>query len=850
MFFFFLFLILLCCYQISCTSVYSSIARRNRREGFGPFEAQEVWNEIGQSTIKETIDNSNSIFNQTLTSLIDIYTTVGEEAKIVYTAIQHPLDALLSTNLGIALLIFLLLIFITFFLTYFIPNVFKICCLIFRFIKSIWNLLVKLCSWFFTAERFSWLFTNCIIMRFRKWRWESNTPDEILLKSQKKIFKGFVKRTYSKVKTDEHGVYLEATAGHRVYLDQENVVNELTMLQIPSNPPARNEGDVTIQKEALIPNSELWQVDDYPAFQGQFEVGGMVVGHFSRIKYENRDCILTAMHVLEYNKRATVYLRKGDKLVSLDTIKCVLLAGSEVEHLDYVILAVPPGIFSQLGVKCGSVSTRVIARDSVKIYHEYDNEKYFSIGQVTATGKPWCVSYQASTVVGTSGAPLVSQGKIIGVHLEYDRNLKANVGVIPPAFRNRRKESPTNESLFQELEEDDFETSLQNDDISVEDKLLHFYKLMGVDDYRGDNWVEALERRNQNREDKYDLTDVNDPENFRKGYKYYSNSQHKGSLVKQGKIRKEAIWTCEKCFVLQNNYEYNCVACKHPLVKLTKKMLKTNFELAAAVVTNKFRENNIPEEIIKKIVDIFLLAKDEAVLAKDLESIIDTKIKGIFIGKDKIEVPEQVNSVSMTDDLALSVATSSKVSPHDIKLKYDTDKESLVLEKTHHVMCTENSHPKLETNLIATVRVVPTDPIITQELIDNVAARAMYDVATPVNPNVYPDVYNKLQLLIENQEKSRIGNEVLLHSIEILTKQVNKLELDMIPLNLKTPVSQTGAPITSGPNLQAFQAKVSPSADPLALARAPRRKKNRKSGKSSAKRTQNMEITAGQSETQ
>ena len=89
-------------------------------------------------------------------------------------------------------------------------------------------------------------------------------------------------RVKSSMYYDEYGPYLKHKH-YRIYHNGDSSTTE--PLKVVSG------------KESKLVSSDIEEVGSIPKFIGQFKVGNDVVGHFSRVLYEGRDCLLTAMHV-------------------------------------------------------------------------------------------------------------------------------------------------------------------------------------------------------------------------------------------------------------------------------------------------------------------------------------------------------------------------------------------------------------------------------------------------------------------------------------------------------------------------------------------------------------------------
>jgi len=455
-----------------------------------------------------------------------------------------------------------------------------------------------------------------------------------------------VTRTYSDIKTDELGPYMEATPNHRVYFNARTRNEDLMTMNMLTT-PARDSGVVTtIHKEAILATSKLYKTAKLPDFQGQFDVDGTTIGHFSRIKFDNKDCLITAYHVLDYNKAAIVRLKKGDKLVQMDTIRTRIVCASKTEELDFIIMELPASVFSTLSMKVGTWTSRVQAREPISIHQLYDGKSCVSSASIRVSEtKPWHINYGASTTSGTSGAPVLdSRNRIVGIHVESDTLLKCNTGVIPPVFRNAKKESPTNEDIAQgqpelyEEPESDEERNFREQDEYLEEQYRVYYateleKNMRI--YETEmSWAEQLERIEDKVSEQMD--------GRRQAYKTMrlSNTgaygKHVNRAVKRGVLRKESPWTCSKCFTIHEKRGYTCTSCGFALVKLTKERV-SDIERGKTVALQELRKK-MPQEMAEKVVAHM---DEEAMIAR--VALVVTDMLEKRLAKDRIypDLPEE-----------------------------------------------------------------------------------------------------------------------------------------------------------------------------------------------------------------
>lgn len=553
---------------------------RSRREGFGPWEAQETWDEKGKPVVYDKLTSMVSALVEEEKVFINQTMNFIHEVKEI---IEHPVKELLRTKAGTVVLITLIVILIAgsfYVLVPILKVVARVACFFFGiFRKPLTGLWICLKS---TAccMRF------CALTPFVKVR---NTYKAYKIrkddKRRAKIYSSFgeevemVKKTYSRVLTDDTGVYLDAGNGHRVYLQQSYEVEDLLKMTALGGSKRVEEPAVSVVKETILTTSKLYKVTKLPDFQGQFSIDGTVVGHFSRIKYGGKDCIITAYHVLEYNRAGSINLQKDGKCVRLDTIRTRIVSASPSNSLDFIILEVPSFIFSTLGLKVGQWTIRSQPREPAMIYQLYKGEPCVASASISMSEtKPWHIKYGASTIPGSSGAPILdARNQIIGIHLEHDVMLSCNVGVIPPVFRNSKKESVTNNDITQG--ENDPEEAYYEDDITEEeaerwaqmkeDEHLFFIAQMNYSsaldiDERPRDWATQMDEIDAAAEREFNLKyGIEDAYSMRL---YYAKGKG-GKKVQVAQYRKESPWTCSKCYTIHEHRGYKCVRCGFALVK-------------------------------------------------------------------------------------------------------------------------------------------------------------------------------------------------------------------------------------------------------------------------------------------
>lgn len=597
----------------------NEVRSRVKREGFGPWEANEAWDEKGESNIFPVLKNIVEVIANEAVVLEKALNTSIVVAEEMVEVFEHPFRELSKTYVGWAILLFAGICVASIFIRVSVP-----------LLRFLWSVLIlfydylcvpffrlctsSTCCMYFCALKPFVMARNAVHRR----RMEKETRKRMEIYRPSEEIQ-MLKKTTSAVYTDDIGVYLLADENHRVYLHPERQTEDLLMLKSLSG--ANRDKGTTVEtiKESVLSTSKLYKTEKIPDFQGTFEVDGNLIGHFSRIKFNGIDCLLTAYHVLDYNRSALINLRKGDKCVKLSSVTANVVAASRTEHLDYLILSIPSCVFSTLGMKIGVWTSRAQPGEPIQINQFYEGKPCVSSAalKLSAT-KSWHVNYAASTTVGTSGAPILdSKNRIVGVHLEHDSAIKLNVGVIPPVFRMSKKESPTNEDIAQgqpelveyvpgEEEYSRYEApESENDGDNPDD----FYEIEAYETYltkekdslgvykSGTSWASFMDDRdNSVAEEMY--------EKYGDRYHVYKTAAGKtgsniGAKIKGGRYRKESPWTCSQCSCVQNK-GYQCVNCGFALIPLDKKKIRKVEKGTAMAKT--ILEDKLPTEMVTKII--------------------------------------------------------------------------------------------------------------------------------------------------------------------------------------------------------------------------------------------------------
>jgi hypothetical protein len=452
-----------------------------RTEGLGPFEAQDVWDEKGRSNVFPVF----KAIQKTLEKDVEIFEVFINKTMEV---LEHPLEAIYRREFGIFPPIFLT-VFVLFLVVTLSTRI------LWPILKFVWLCLKMV----FRAARFTlaylkdtgYVMSFCALTPFRRIR-DCLNAREIRRRNRRldeevacvlgEVPINMITRVHSHLNYDVHGPYLTANDNSRVYCAKPSDAAILV-----TSPPARiMEGVV---KEAMIATSPLYRIDKMPPFQGCFKVNGTVVGQFSRITFMEKDCILTASHVFEYNESAIITLCNGPREVFLHDVRSKIVVWSPRTQMDFCIIQFPSAVFSQLGLKQGKIATSLIESSAVSIcqYHEGTPCKARALATVFRA-KPWHIKYAASTNKGTSGAPILDcHQRIVGVHLEA--HAEFNVGVIPPVFRKNYvhvKESLRNNDIMDQVPD------IQEDEEEL--RMFRFFRAQALQEIDDSHLEERFER--------------------------------------------------------------------------------------------------------------------------------------------------------------------------------------------------------------------------------------------------------------------------------------------------------------------------------------------------------------------
>jgi len=427
----------------------------------------------------------------------------------------------------------------------------------------------------------------------------------------------------SHIRMDEKGPYM-LYDNHKVYFAKGTDVATFVNL----SGIARDRYPAIGKKESIIAKSKFYKAEKFPGFQGTFEIGGQVIGHFSRIKYDGRSCLITAYHVLKNNMGASISMCGKTKKIEFALVKTSVISWSPTSMFDFIVLEVADFVFSLLELSIGSISPGVSVGTPISIYQYAHNNKdmpCFTTGVVCRSQKPWHIQYGASTIVSSGAAVLDQKGRIVAIHVEEGASGITNVGIIPPIFRSRKESVVNNDVMAQQrdfvvageeeldynelrgFEDLDFDTG-EFSDITIGKYV--YYENTDPDAAIGTNFKDGDRRKNWFEEVDEALADSDAREEkqlrvLRLQAAAMVAPGHINRQIKGGRFRKESPWTCSKCFTLHLKRGFTCVKCGYALVKISNAKIPSDYPTPQKMEAIKEVLEPIPvevQEIITKIV--------------------------------------------------------------------------------------------------------------------------------------------------------------------------------------------------------------------------------------------------------
>lgn len=552
---------------------------RSKREGLGQWEQDETVNIVG-SWARKAID----VIVQEEKKIVETVEKTAEKIETEIKVLVVSSGRVIVWSLAIILLAVILR------LTY--P-------IIIILIKCLWRLILSV---FRLIAATTFCMKCCALAPFlavRNWyinRKLRRTDDAVQIEEAVQLQPSVVRNT-SEVYFDEFGPYVKGTFGDKIYFSRQQL-DVSTYMALGQNLPSERFREDRV-KETMLGRSIPHTTKALPEFQAYFTSDGNVVGHCARIQFKGRTCLLTAYHVLSYNIKADLFLNANGKAVRFSDVRVQVLAFSNEENLDYIVLTIPDTICAKLGLKKAKLARGLTHGSPISIHQIMGGSSCYTVGIAQKSDKPWTISYGASTVEGSSGAPILNVRKeIVGVHIEGGKT--ANIGTIPELLRSM-KESAQNGDINAEdprSEEEKMEEHDYSDGESVTEseqdrrELQHEqYEQYLVENKSNDydktkSWAEVMEDLDNRYE--HDTGTILDSRKFKK-YVYVADSgatgSHVGQKIKGGRFRKESPWTCSKCLTLHMKAGYNCVKCGYGLKPSVKEVFDEKKTVISECVT-------------------------------------------------------------------------------------------------------------------------------------------------------------------------------------------------------------------------------------------------------------------------
>jgi len=601
---------------------------RYKREGFGPWEQDD--------TLKTFEDLSRRV----------ISTIVEEEKKIVEVVektierVETEVKTFVLTSGRVLVWILAVVAFVVF-----LRLSYPCLCISFRFLWKIFSGL------FNVIARMTCCMSLCATYPFRTIRnWyiarKQRLADEaIVVEEAIQLQPGGVRYT-SEVFFDTMGPYVKGMFGDKIYFKRQNL-DIPTYMALGCASPSSERFEEERVKETMLARSTPHIVPSLPDFQAYFTSGGNVVGQCARISFRGYNCLITAYHVLSYNVKADLYLNANGKSVRLSDVRTSILAYSNAQNLDYIVLTISDAVCAKLGLKKAKLARGVSHGSPVSIYQIIEGQTCYTVGIVQKGEQPWTLKYGASTVEGSSGAPILNVRKeIVGIHTEGGK--AANMGTVPELIRSY-KESPQNgdinaedprscyrEELEEKYGEQEFEDADTYDQYLVKNARL---------DRQDKNWWELM--------DEIDEDFERGGGRILEGYDRLVFIDERRSKDQHPKKRKESPWTCSKCLTLHLRAGYNCQKCGFSLVKGAKVAIEEKKKAIQESVTP------VVADCINKHLDN--IAKKQDYLEGLIKDVLERK-PTVLSHALQHEVPSVMrrmpDSVSMTKDLAVKLQTA------------------------------------------------------------------------------------------------------------------------------------------------------------------------------------------------
>lgn len=175
---------------------------------------------------------------------------------------------------------------------------------------------------------------------------------------------------------------------------------------------------VDTTQESLVPSSPTFILDSNndPGCQVFLSNGKSIVGSGSRVKYNGATCLLTAAHV--WNGRSeNLYVIKRGKMIKVEP-NWKIVRGASHDDLDFMLIDVPQAVWSELHVQAAPMLPLTRATQVSITGGDVSTKLIVSYGEAVIDPKrPHIIHHKCSTAPRWSGAPIMSKGSIVGVHL-------------------------------------------------------------------------------------------------------------------------------------------------------------------------------------------------------------------------------------------------------------------------------------------------------------------------------------------------------------------------------------------------------------------------------------------------
>lgn len=748
------------------------VLSRSKREGLGQWEQDDTINTVGtwaRETVKVIVQEEQKIVEAVEKAVEKIET----EVKVL----------VLSSGRIIVWSILVIVLAIVIRFTY--PFIIIILKAVWNFIRFTFRLVAKT----------TFCMKCCALAPFlaiRNWyidrRWRQ-VDDAVQIEEAVQLQPSTTRNT-SEVYFDEFGPYVRDTYGGKVYFSRQQL-DVPTYMALGHDLSTERFKEERI-KETMLARSVPHMTKSLPDFQAYFTLEGNVIGHCSRIYFKGQNCLLTAYHVLSYNIKADLFLNANGKSVRFSDVRVQVLAFSKEDNLDYVVLTVPETICAKLGLKKAKLAKGLTHGSPVSIHQIIGGSSCYTVGIAQKSDKPWTINYGASTIEGSSGAPILNVRKeIVGVHVEGGKI--ANTGTIPELLRNS-KESAQNGDINAEDPRSEME---QEEDYSDNESLTESEYDREAKEYEEyhqyllDKSAQSIDRPEKARTWAEEMEDIdNEYQNPMDSLRYSkfvyvtpsgTSGKHVGQRIKRGQIRKESPWTCSKCLTLHMKAGYNCVKCGHGLKPMAKEVFDKKIDAVKESVT--------PVIADKIIQHLDILSKKYQRLESLITAIQDHTSHHVCYEKKPQEVLKDFpTEVSMDSKLAHQLQTAPAL----------------------HGICAPNS--------VA----VRTDPKSAQRVV--VQGDCDWDAKPPVvaSAPLKVDVIKKKRKPRVRRSKETIGPVVQ-----------EPTETTAVHLNSRPP-PKGGATITDGEKKQHSQPKVKLSGDRPAASIPPAKPPKAISGKKPA----------------